>query len=190
MQTTVCITHEGTGMTTQDIATALRRAEKVFRRRPAAGMHEDATATARWQGGTRVMSSHANGMQVATDMPPELGGSGDCVSPGWLFRAGLASCAATSIVMTAAAQEIELTSLEVLASSRSDSRALLGMSEADGKLVPPGPSDLQLQVRIAANGVEAARLRTLVEEGCRRSPIPNAVLNAVPMALRIDVGHG
>lgn len=177
-------------MATQDIATALRRAEKVFRRRPTTGIHDDAPAAARWLGGTRVVSSHANGTQVATDMPAELGGSGDRVTPGWLFRAGLASCAATSIAMTAAAQEIELTSLEVFASSRSDTRALLGMSDVDGKPVPPGPSDLRLQVRISANGVEPARLRALVEEGCRRSPIPNAVLKAVPMALRIDVDGG
>jgi uncharacterized OsmC-like protein len=174
-------------MTTQDIALALQRAEKVFRRRPATGMHEDATAAARWQGGTRVVSSHVNGTHVATDMPAELGGSGDKVSPGWLFRAGVASCAATSIVMTAAVEQIELASLEVIANSRSDARGLLGMTGDDGKPVPPGPSGLQLQVRISAEGVEPARLRDLVEEGFRRSPIPNAVLNAVPMALRIDV---
>lgn len=175
-------------MTTQDIALALRRAEKVFRRRPATGLHEDAPATARWQGGTRVVSSHANGMQVTTDMPPELGGSGDKVSPGWLFRAGVASCAATSIVMAAAAEGIELTNLEVFASSWSDTRGLLGMTQDDGKPVPSGPADLQLRVRIAAEGVEPARLHALVEEGCRRSPIPSAVRNAVPVALQIDVG--
>lgn len=177
-------------MTIQDVTTALRRAEKVFARRPQIGMHDDAPATARWQGGMRVVSSHANGTEVATDMPPELGGTGDHVTPGWLFRAGLASCAATSIVMTAAAEEVELTSLEVFASSRSDTRALLGMADVDGKPVPAGPSELQLQVRISAQGVEPARLRALVEAGCRRSPIPNAVVNAVPMALRIDVGAG
>jgi uncharacterized OsmC-like protein len=175
-------------MTTRDITTALRRAERVLRGSPKIGMHDDAPATASWQGGTRVISSHANGMHVASDMPSELGGSGDRVTPGWLFLAGLAACAATSIVMTAAAEEIELTSLEVLARSRSDARALLGMTDTDGKSVPAGPRDLQLQVRISAPGIAPARLRALVEEGCRRSPIPNAVVNAVPMALHIDVG--
>ena len=72
-------------------------------------MHDDAPATARWQGGTpRRHVSHADGTQVPTDMPAELGGSGDQVTPGWLFRAGLASCAATSIVLAAAAEGIEL----------------------------------------------------------------------------------
>ena len=73
------------------------------------GMHDDAPATARWRGGTRVVTSHANGIEIPTDMPGELGGSGDRVTPGWLFRAGLASCAATRIAMGAAAEGIELT---------------------------------------------------------------------------------
>lgn len=175
-------------MTTQEITTALRRAERALLRRPKSGMHDDARVSANWHGGTRVVASHENGTQVATDMPGDLGGSGDRVSPGWLFRASLASCAATSIVLTAAMHEIELESLEVCVSSRSDTRGLLGIAEADGRLVPPGPSALQVQVRILAPSVTAARLRALVEEGYRRSPIPNAVVNAVPMALHIDVG--
>ena len=109
-------------MTTGDLAQALQRAQSVLRRRPEMGLHDDAPATARWQHGTRTVASHANGMQMTTDMPGELGGSGDQVTPGWLFRAGLASCAATSIAMAAAAQQIELTSLEVRATSRSDAR--------------------------------------------------------------------
>jgi uncharacterized OsmC-like protein len=175
-------------MTTQDIAAAMERAEKVFRRRPEMGLHDDAPATARWEHGTRVVASHANGTQMSTDMPIELGGTGDKVTPGWLFRAGLASCAATCIVMAAAAKGIELASLEVLASSRSDARGLLGMADGEGRLVHAAPRDLQLHVRISAAGVAAERLRAIVEEGCRCSPVPNAVQNALPVSLRIDVG--
>lgn len=177
-------------MTTQEIAAALQRVETVLRRRPEMGLHDDAPATARWERGTRVVASHANGTQVSTDMPGELGGRGDQVTPGWLFRAGLASCAATSIAMTAAAQGIELTTLEVRASSRSDMRGLLGMVDAEGEPVHAGPCDVQLLVRISAHGIVPARLRALVEDGYRCSPIPNAVVNAVPVDLRIDVDAG
>ena len=90
-------------MASQDIAAAMQRVESVLRRRPEVGLHDDAPATARWQSGTRVVSSHANGTQIVTDMPTELGGSGDQVTPGWLLRAGLASCLATRIAMAAAA---------------------------------------------------------------------------------------
>ena len=102
----------------QNIAAAMQRVESVLHRRPQAALHDDAPATARWQSGTRVVASHADGTQLVTDMPSELGGSGNQVTPGWLFRAGLASCAATRIAMGAAAAGIELTMLEVRASSR------------------------------------------------------------------------
>jgi uncharacterized OsmC-like protein len=166
----------------------MQRVEAVLRRRPEVGLHDDAPAAARWQGGTRVVSSHTNGTQMLTDMPGALGGSGDQVTPGWLFRAGLASCAATRIAMGAAAEGIELTTLEVLASSKSDTRGLLGMADADGQPVDAGPCDVQLLVRISAHGIEPARLRALVEASYRCSPIPNAVANAVPVDLRIDAG--
>jgi uncharacterized OsmC-like protein len=183
---------EGNGsslaMAAQDIAEALKRVEAVLERRPDMGRHDDAPATAVWKCGTRVVASHANGAAIATDMPGELGGTGDQVTPGWLFRAGLASCAATTIAMAAAAEAIELTTLEVRAFSRSDTRGLLGMPDADGEPVSAGPFDVELHVRIAAPGVEPARLRALVESGYRCAPIPNAVVNALPVALRIDIG--
>ena len=173
-------------MASQDLAAALERVEVVLRRRPEAGLHDDAPATSTWSGGTRIVASHPSGAQVLTDMPAELGGTGDKVTPGWLFRAGLASCAATSIVMQAASQGIELTALELRASSRSDTRGLLGMHEADGSTVSAAPGDLQLHVRIAADGVPAERLRALVEAGVRCSPIPSAVQQAMPIAMHID----
>lgn len=174
-------------MSQQDIAAALKRVESVLLRRPKTGLHDDAPATARWQGGTRVVSAHANGTQVVTDMPTELGGSGDKVTPGWLFRAGIASCAATSINFCAASQGVELSTLEVRVSSRSDTRGMLGMAGADGEPVHAGPGDMQLVVNISAAGVPPARLRALVEEGVRRSPIPNALPHVTPLALHIEV---
>src|SRR5580658_2633578 len=142
-------------MTAQTIAAALQRVEAVLRRRPEIGLHDDAPAIARWEGGTRIVASHANGTRMSTDMPSELGGSGDQVTPGWLFRAGLASCLATRIAMGAATAGIELTLLEVLASSRSDARGLFGMADVSGEPVGAGPCDVQLLVRIAAAGVAA-----------------------------------
>jgi uncharacterized OsmC-like protein len=174
-------------MAKEDIAAALQRVKTVLQRRPEMGLHDDAPATARWERGTRVVSSHANGTRMSTDMPGELGGTGDQVTPGWLFRAGLASCAATRIAMGAAQEGIELTTLEVKASSRSDTRGLLGMPDSSGAQVFAGPSDVELHVRIAANGVAPQRLRDLVEQSQRCSPIPNAVESVVLVALRIEV---
>jgi len=174
-------------MSLQDVGAALRRVEAVLRRRPETGRHEDAPAAAHWQGGTKVVTRHANGTEVNTDMAPELGGNGGHVTPGWLFRAGLASCATTSIAFAAASEDILLTALEVSAHSRSDTRGILGLADADGTPVYAGPGDLTLVVRIAATGVDATRLHALVEAGLRRSPIPNAVTTATPYALHVEV---
>jgi uncharacterized OsmC-like protein len=165
----------------------MQRVESVLKRRPEVGLHDDAPATARWESGTRVLSSHANGTRISTDMPTELGGTGDQVTPGWLFRAGLASCLATRIAMGAAAAGIELTELEVLASSRSDARGIFGMVDASGEAVCAGPRDVELVVRIAAPGASLERLRALVDDSNRCSPVSAALRDAVPTVLRVEV---
>ena len=177
-------------MSAEYVANALERAEVVLRRRPDMGMHDDSPAVARWRGSTRIVTSNANGIEIQTDMPGELGGTGDQVTPGWLMRAGLAACTATRIAMGAAAAGIELTTLELRASSRSDTRGLLGMTESDGSAVGAGPQDMQLHVTIAANGVPAEKLRALVEESHRCSPVPCAIQNETPVGLQVEVVDG
>jgi uncharacterized OsmC-like protein len=174
-------------MATQDIAAALRRVHAVLQRRPETGLEDDSVATVRWNGGLRTIASHANGRQTATDVPVELGGGGDQVTPGWLLRAGVASCTATSIAIAAAAEGVELDMLEVRVSSRSHTCGMLGIAGADGTPVYAGPTDMRMDVKIAARGVPAQRLRTLVEEAQRRSPMARAVEDAVPVALHIDI---
>src|ERR1700683_3577592 len=175
-------------MATEDIAAAVQRVESVLRRRPATGIHDDAPATAQWRTGLRVVAQHANGTQMVTDMPSELGGSGEHVTPGWLFRAGLASCLATRIAMGAATAGIEITSLEVSASSRSDVRGLFGMAVVSGTPGGAGAREVQLLVKISAPGVSAEKLQTLVEDSSRCSPISAAARDVVPVALRIEMG--
>ncbi|TVO58526.1 OsmC family protein [Denitromonas halophila] len=171
----------------QDIEAAICRAKAAFQRRPKVGISDDAPASARWVAGTRVLIRNANGIEVATDMPAELGGSGDQVSPGWLFRAGIASCATTSIVMAAACEGIVLTKIEVDVGSRSDARGLLGMSESNGAPVSAGPFDVELRVTVAANGSTPAALKTLVESCLSHSPVPSALLTATPFSLHVTV---
>jgi uncharacterized OsmC-like protein len=160
------------------VADALARLEKVLQRRPDAGMSADPPARACWAGpedALRVGCRHPNGREVFTDMPAELGGSGDQVSPGWLYRAGLASCATTSIVMLAATEGVELTRLEVESESRSDSRGLVELLDERGISVNPAPVDQRLVVRIAAFGATPTQLDALVHRALRRSPIPRAI---------------
>ncbi len=170
-----------------DIAAAWRRVERVLRRSPKTGLQADVPATAVWNDGARVACTHSNGTTVVTDMPTEMGGDGTGVTPGWLMRAGLASCAATTIAMNAAVAGIRLTTLEVVASSRSDTRGLLGMMDTDGKLVTAGPCDVQLRIRIsAADDTSPQVLRALVERSHNCSPVACAIQESIPVELRID----
>jgi uncharacterized OsmC-like protein len=172
-----------------DIAAALKRLEKVLLRSPKTGLHADAPATARWNGGTRVTTRHENGTEFATDLPPEVGGEGTATTPGWLLRAGLASCVTTRIAMAAAVAGIQLSLLEIVATSRSDARGLLGMRDPYGERVPAGPDELQLHVKIAStDATSAERLRSLVEQCNACSPVSCAVQERHPIELRIEVG--
>ena len=174
-------------MTAATIANALQRVRTVFARRPEAAIHADEPAIARWEQGLRVVSRHANGAQVATDMPRELGGQGEDLTPGWLLRAALASCLATRIAMEAAARDIVLTRLEVVAASESDVRGLFGMTDGAGERISPGPRTVQLRISIAAPDVAAETLRTVIEESHRCSPVQAALERPVAVDLRIDI---
>jgi uncharacterized OsmC-like protein len=174
-------------MTTEIISKAMQRVRTILARRPEAAIHADEPAIAHWERGMRVVARNGNGAQVMTDMPVELGGAGNEVTPGWLLRAALASCLATRIVMEAAAAGISLARLEVLAKSTSDVRGLLGMADEHDKPVTAAPYDVQLQVKIGAEDVPAERLQAIVEESFRCSPVSAAVEGTGRVELRVDV---
>jgi uncharacterized OsmC-like protein len=180
----------GATMTAENISKAMARVRTLLARRPEAGIHPDEPAIASWDEDTRVVVSHANGTRITTDMPVELGGAGNEVSPGWLLRAGLASCLATRIAMEAAATGISLTRLEVRARSTSDARGLLGMRGVGDEQVTPAPSAVQLEVTMGAPDVEPEQLRAMVQFSFRCSPVCAAVEAAVPVSLHIDIAPG
>ncbi len=174
-------------MRIEQIAASMERMASVLRRRPQAGVSEDSVATACWEGGLRASVRSDAGLTVATDMPSEIGGEASAATPGWLLRAGLASCAVTRIAMAAAAEGIALQTLEARATSRSDARGLLAVRQPDGRPVPAGPLAMALHVRIGAPGVPAERLRALVASTAGCSPVTCAVAQPLPVALHVDV---
>lgn len=174
-------------MTAEMIAKAVQRVRHVLSRHPEAGIHADEPAIARWGQGLRVICTHANGTQIATDLPAEIGGTGDQVSPGWLMRAGLASCVAARIAMGAAAEGILLTRLEVSATSTSDARGLFGMTSDIGEPITAGPRELRLEVRIGAAGVPREKLQAMIDDSYHCSPVSAALENAVPVVLQVEI---
>jgi uncharacterized OsmC-like protein len=174
-------------MTAEMISQAVRRVRAVLSRRPQAAMHADKPAIARWRQDVRVVCAHESGTQIATDLPVELGGTGDQITPGWLLRAALASCLATRIAMGAAADGIALTRLEVLATSTSDVRGLLGITSDLGEQIAPEPREVRLSVRIGAPCVPREKVQALIDESHRCSPVSAALANAVPIFLQIEI---
>jgi uncharacterized OsmC-like protein len=169
------------------LAAALDRLKRIWLQRPAAALQEDAPATAHWQSGLAVRTLHPDGTSVVTDMPVALTGSGAHASPGWLMRAGVASCLSTCVVMTAAVRDIALTRLSVSVASRSDKRGMLGLRAADGTAIAAAPLRIDIEVTLAAHGAEPAALRALVEDSLRCSPVPSALDPAIPRSLNVVI---
>ena len=159
---------------------ALLRAREAFQRKPAAALHEDMHAVASWQGGLGMQLQHPEGMRFRTDMPELLGGAGQAPTPGWFFRAGVASCTATRIAMEAEMRGIALTRLEVEAHSESDSRGMLGDAS-----VPAGPLRFWLQVTLQARDATEAQLRELVAVADTHSPMASCLRQ--PPALHLEL---
>ena len=149
-----------------------------------AGPAPDRPAVAVMEDGLRCRAEGGDGWAVVTDMPGPVGGGGSAPTPGWLIRAALASCAATTIAMRAAELDITLSRLEVTAESETDMRGLLAV----GNGVQPGPASARLRVTLEAEGADPQRLEELVEWADRHSPVGDCVRRAVPFELEITAG--
>jgi uncharacterized OsmC-like protein len=121
--------------------------------------------------------------RIVTDMPGGVGGQAEEPSPGWLFRAAIASCVASTIAMEAAREGVTLTSLQVEVDSESDDRGILGMDEA----VPPGPLSTRIRIRGRAEAAEKGRLNDLIERGAARCPVWDATQRAVQTSMEIEI---
>jgi uncharacterized OsmC-like protein len=168
------------------VGMALRRMMSVFERRPSSAIHADSASTASWSGGLQTSVAHPNGTVFVTDMPAEFGGGGAHITPGWFMRAGAASCTATCIVMAAAQRGMRLTHLEVTVLSRSDARGNLGMCDEQGHLIDAVPADLEMRVRIAADGEDSQSLKHLVDSGLRFSSVARALEERLSISLHVD----
>ncbi len=170
-------------MSTERIRDSIEQAARYLSEHPEEARYTDTPATAVVEEGLRCRVEGPGGYEVTTDMPKGVGGGDSAPSPGWLFRAALATCDATLIAMRAAQEGIELAGLEVTVDSESDDRGLLGMDDA----VPAGPLSARVRVRIQAPDAKEDRLRELVEWAKAHSPVDDATCRAVPMRTEVEV---
>ncbi len=164
-----------------DIRSAIEGAVTYLTEHPEEARYTDSVARAVLEQGLRVRVEGPAGETVTSDMPESVGGTNSAPSPGWLFRAALASCEATLIAMRAAHQGVALTRLEVSVDSESDDRGILGIDSN----VPPGP--LAIAVRVMARAGDGAdRLREVVEWGHAHCPVQDVLGRAVPVELVVE----
>ena len=167
-----------------DVKGSIEKAVRYLSEHPDEARYTDSLATARLGDSLRVDVQGPNGERISTDMPGGIGGKGEEPGPAWLYRAGLAACVASVIGMEAAREGIELTSLEVEVDSESDDHGILGMDES----VPAGPLSVRVAVRGTADGVEASRLREILERGVSRCPVYEGTQRAVDVNLELETG--
>jgi uncharacterized OsmC-like protein len=166
-----------------DVAAAIANLTKVFGEQPEKARSKNAPATAVIQEGLQFLVTGPRGEKVLTDMPPAMGGAGSGPNPGWLLRAGLASCNATVIAMRAAQLGVRLKTLEVTVESDSDNRGMLGTDER----VYAGLLSLRTKVRIGAQGATSAQLRELVTWGEAHSPVGCTIRRAPNATTDVEV---
>ena len=169
-------------MTTDHIKQSIESAIGYLAAHPGEARYTDSAAVATLETGLRFRVTDPDGRALLTDMPKGIGGEGKEPSPGWLFRAALASCIGSLAAMRAAQTGVELSKLEVTVDSESDDRGILGMDEN----IPAGPLSMRVRVKMEAKGAGEEVTRELAEWALEHCPVADAVGSAVEMKLEIQ----
>ncbi len=164
------------------IRESIEMAVQYLSEHPEEALYTDSFARATLGEALQVRVDGPDGEHIDTDMPRGVGGMGQKPTPGWLFRASIASCVASTVGMELAREGLAPTTLEVEVDSRSDDRGILGMESS----VPVGPLSIRIRIRAAAEGVDDDRLRQIVDRGARRCPVGDAAQRAVDVELEIE----
>jgi uncharacterized OsmC-like protein len=164
----------------ESIRSAIEKASGYLRENPDAATGTDAAATAVHEDGLRFRVEGPKG-HVISDMSESVGGAATAPTPGWLLRAALASCDATTVAMEAAREGVELTDLKVIVESESDFRGVLGVDP----LVHPGPLAVQVRIELAAPDATEDQLREIVQRAESHSPVRDAIAREVSMTTDI-----
>jgi uncharacterized OsmC-like protein len=168
-------------MSAKNISEAIEKTSRILAEQPQKAKSKNAPATARLLNGLRCEIKGPNGETLHTDMPPALGGAASAPNPGWVLRAAVASCTATTIAMRAANLGVDLTTLEVTIESDSDTRGLLGLDDK----ISAGLSSLATRVKIGAADATADCLRELARWGDRHAPV--ACTTRIPPSFALEV---
>ena len=170
----------------EELCNAVKGAEEYFRSNND-GPQPDSTATATIQSDSplvcKIESSTEGMAPIYTDMPKGIGGTGQYNTPGWHFRAALASCDATLLAIRAARVGIQLDSISVQVDSISDGR---GMLLDDFPHISPGSAGMKLVFKVASKTATKEQIEELVKWVEEHSPVGTDVMTAVNVKTELE----
>jgi uncharacterized OsmC-like protein len=149
-------------------------------------------ATNRWVSGTHNQSTihkfhgakqemtHRQPFVFDADHPPVLVGSDNGPTPVEYLLHALAACLTAGIANIAAARGITLTEVSSTVEGDIDLLGILGLSGE----VRNGYE--QIKITFCVRGDDPEKLRTVVEQSCRRSAVFDVLTNGVPVSVRVS----
>ena len=167
----------------ESIREAIETASGHLKEHPEAAVGTDAAATAVREDCLRFRVDGPNG-ELFTDMSKSVGGGGSGPTPGWLMRAALASCDATTVAMEAARDNVELSGLTVTVESETDFRGVLGV---DGS-AHAGPLAVRVRIELTAPDATQDQLREIVQRAEAHSPVRDALVREVSTITDVVTG--
>ena len=163
------------------ISEAIASASTHLTEHPDEARYRDSVARARIDEGLAVLVGDPQGLEIRTDMPRGVGGGDSAPSPGWLYRAAIASCVASLVGIRAAVLEIPLDAVEVEVDSESDDRGLLGLDDT----IPAGPLSVKILVTVRARGRTTAELDELAHWAVDHCPSAEGLSRAIPVEVEV-----
>src|SRR5689334_24316398 len=154
-------------------------------------------AANRWLGGAHNRStikdfyaacgedtSRAQAFTLDAGEPAILVGTNTGPNPAEYLLHALAACVTTSLVYSAAARGVRLTSVESTLEGELDVQGALGINTEDYR---NGYEQIRMTIRISGDA-PAEKLREVVRRGTDRSVVFDSVLNGVPIAVDVIPG--
>ncbi len=170
-------------MSNSSIRESLQKIETHFSNHPELAKLKNPAAVATIQGGLLCQARGPHGESATTDMPVAMGGTASAPNPGWLLRAALASCLATTLSARSARLGIPLSLVEVTVESDSDVLGVLGLSPE----ITAGFTHVTTRVRISSDSAPRSDLEELVKWSAQHSPVGRTVCDATSSALAVEI---
>lgn len=164
----------------ETIRKAIETASGKLAEHPEMAIGTDAAATAVREEGLRFRVDGPQG-PLMTDMSESVGGGASAPTPGWMLRAALAACDATTVAMEAARDGIKLSELSVAVESETDFRGVLGVNGGPY----PGPLAIRVRIELAAPHATEDQLREIVNRAEAHSPVRDALAREMSMTTEI-----